>query len=143
MEREKKKFATTRGSAVHAQLQHIVLGHDGRDDKGDAKLIQKIRARPEIANFFIHGPESHVRAEVPIAGVINNRFMSRRIDRLIVRDGIVEFMDYKTDTDRTVLCEKYAIQMREYAALLSAAYPGRAIRGYILWLRDWELEQVV
>jgi ATP-dependent exoDNAse (exonuclease V) beta subunit len=141
-EREKKKLATARGTAAHAQLQHIVLGRDGQGDKGDAELIAKIRTHPEIAKFFTPGPELQIRTEVPIAGIINNRFASRRIDRLIVGENTVEFIDYKTDTDRTMLRDKYAAQMREYAALLSAVYPGCTVRGFILWLHDWELEEI-
>ena len=134
--RAQKKYATNTGKEVHHRLQHIIIGDEG--DRGDPELIGKIRKSPKLAAFF--GKNS--RAEVPIAGTIDGKFISRRIDRLIITADAIEFLDFKTDVDKDARREKYAAQMAEYAALLHAACPGRIARGHILWLHDWELEEV-
>ncbi|MCL1786087.1 MAG: PD-(D/E)XK nuclease family protein [Alphaproteobacteria bacterium] len=123
--RKKKKMATAHGAAIHKQLQA-------------AAPMEQIRAAG-IERMF----DEHSRAEVPIAGNINGKFISRRIDRLRITPDKIEFLDYKTDADKSERMPQYTAQMREYAALLSAAYPGRSTAGYILWLCDWTLEKVV
>ncbi|MCL2339277.1 MAG: hypothetical protein FWC51_05000 [Proteobacteria bacterium] len=202
--------AKSRGTDIHALLQHIMItptpenygvkatkfsspppnpphtifdcagtpgAGAGKTIYGNPDLIEKIIKNPEIARFFTAAPGVKIRTEVPIAGTIDGRFVSRRIDRMIIYDtptqdslarihsqaesipppaanaagagkanrpaGSIEFLDYKTDADRGARREKYENQMREYAALLAAAYPGRCVRGYILWLHDWELERFV
>ena len=134
--REASRHATGTGTETHRRLQYIVI--DGDATKGDAELVEKIAANPEIAAFF----GKNARAEVPIAGTVNKKFVSRRIDRLAV-DGskTVRFLDYKTDIDKAARRDKYAAQMAEYAQLLRAAYPGRTVSGHILWLHDWKLEK--
>jgi len=176
--RVNQKRATEHGTDIHARLQRIVLGvvnaagmdagaKTGTGDRGDKELIEKIQKNPEIARFFINTPGRRIQTEVPIAGMVDGQFISRRIDRMIINvganenspvnasdsranfhsplqtSGLIEFLDYKTDTDRTARRDKYAAQMAEYAALLSAAYPGFDISGSILWLHDWELEKFV
>ncbi|MCL2538007.1 MAG: hypothetical protein FWF34_01915 [Alphaproteobacteria bacterium] len=134
---ESQKHATDAGTVMHKRLQHVII--DGQGAQGDAMLAKKITAQPKIARFFASG----ARTEVPIAGKIREKFISRRIDRMIISDTEIEFLDYKTDTDKSARRDLYAAQMAEYAALLRAAFPGRAVRGYILWLSDWELEKIV
>ncbi|MCL2017404.1 MAG: UvrD-helicase domain-containing protein [Alphaproteobacteria bacterium] len=135
--RESRKYAIEAGEKIHRQLSHILI--DGDDTNGDAKLIEKIRTHPEIARFF----EKNSRAEVPVAGFVNGKFISRRIDRMIVTSDIIEFVDFKTDTDKTIHRDKYTAQVAEYEALLRTAFPNRTIHGYILWLHDWELESFI
>jgi ATP-dependent helicase/nuclease subunit A len=92
---------------------------------------------PEIAKFWADG----ARAEVPIAGMIGDTFYSFRIDRLIERGDEVLFLDYKTDTSRA-LRDEYIIKLKKYATLLARIFPHKKIHGHILWLHDWELEEV-
>ncbi len=132
------QHATARGAQMHARLQRVVI--DGTNHTGDAELVQMIQSKPELLPFF--GTNS--RPEVPIAGTINNRFVSRRIDRLVVDDACktIKVLDYKTDIDRDVFRDKYVIQLREYALLLHALYPDYKIGAYILWTHDFSLENV-
>ena len=84
------------------------------------------------------------KTEVPIAGTINGRFISRRIDRLFTDDENkrVYVLDYKTDTDRAAFHDKYVEQINEYKTLLRDIYPNYEIRGYILWLHDFSVEEI-
>ncbi|MDR1338138.1 MAG: hypothetical protein LBJ73_03890 [Rickettsiales bacterium] len=136
--RKKRKFATDSGSGAHTKMQHIII--DGDREKGDADLIRKIKLRPEILPYF----SRKSRSEVPIAGKINGRIISRRIDRMIVNndDKTIVFIDYKTDLDKNAFRDKYAKQMSEYSQLLKNIYPDYSVRGLILWLHDFTVEQI-
>ena len=132
------KHATAHGTKTHARLQHVEI--DGENIRGDGDLIKSIRANPALLPFF--GPNS--KSEVPIAGTINNRFVSRRIDRLVVDHATkaIKILDYKTDTERTTFHDKYVVQLREYATLLRAIYPDYTITAHILWTYDFSLENI-
>ena len=132
------KYATDTGTKIHTQLRHIVIGDN--KTSGTPEIIRKITQNPQIAAFFT--PDS--KTEVPIAGTINNRFISRRIDRLLINNTTktISILDYKSDTTPDTFRNKYIAQIREYAALLHAVYPEHKITGHILWTHDFSLEQI-
>lgn len=137
--RDSVKHATDTGTRVHDALRHVVI--DGAHVYGDAQIANEIAERPEVAAFFC--PES--RCEVPVAATISNKFISRRIDRMIIDDATktVKILDYKTDVERTVRRDKYVNQLHEYAAILRRIYPEYNIVGYILWTHGWVLEKII
>lgn len=138
-QKTKQKFATDAGILMHNKLQFIVIDNDL--EQGDKGLIQKIKEKSELLKFF----KSDAKTEVPIAGIINNNFISRRIDRMIIDNTkkIVTFVDYKTDIDTETLRDKYTNQLNEYKQLLSDVYPGHNIDGYILWTQNWDAEKII
>ena len=132
------QLATQTGLAAHAKLQFIKLGSS---PVGDPELIQKIERSDNILkSFFSENSET----EVPIAGIVHGRFISRRIDRLVIDNTskTIRILDYKTDTNPDNFREKYFAQIREYIALLKQIYPDYDISGYILWLHNWTLERI-
>lgn len=133
-----KDFATKSGTKTHTDLRYVIVGDSGNFGNND--LIKIIQNRSDLKTFF--GKDA--KTEVPIAGFINGRFASRRIDRLIINHDtkIIDFIDYKTDTDKTLFVEKYKKQLNEYRELLKSAYPGYKIKGYILWTNDWQLHAI-
>ena len=133
-----KEFATKNGIQMHADLQHVIVDNAG--NFGDIELIKIIQNRLDLKPFFV----KDAKTEVPIAGVVNGCFISRRIDRLLINETTktIDFIDYKTDTDKTLFVEKYKKQLNEYHELLKSAYPNYEINGYILWTHDWVLEQI-
>lgn len=134
-----KEFAVQKGTQMHALLRHVVV--DDNDCCGDDNIVETIKMHPELLPFFT----SNAKTEVPIAGVINGVFISRRIDRLLVnRDTkTIDFIDYKTDINKNEFIEKYKYQLNEYAQLLHSAYPDYKINGYILWAQDWVLTKMI
>ena len=130
--------ATNTGTQMHARLQHLFI--DGTNTTGDKELVSKISENHEIAELFT--PLS--QTEVPIAGTINGKFISRRIDRLTIdsQQKLIKILDYKTDINRDTYHDMYIAQIREYASLLHALYPNHKIIGYILWTHDFSLEKV-
>ena len=135
-----KDFATKTGTQIHAQLQRVIV--DGvNGNSGAPELIENIVKHPDIKPFFA----SVAKTEVPIAGYINGRMVSRRIDRLLINHDLknIDFIDYKTDADKTAFVKQYEHQLKEYKELLKSAYPGYKINGYILWLKDWNLDKKI
>ena len=139
-ESDTKKYATQKGTRIHALLKNIVIDSIN-GDFGNQDIILKIKKHPELCKYF----SATSKTEVPIAGYINGVFLSRRIDRLLIDDATktVYFIDYKTDTNKTIFFDKYKKQLSEYAQLLQSAYGNYKIVGYILWLNDWILEQII
>lgn len=133
-----KKFATDAGTIAHARMRHIVI--DGDASRGDAEMVARVRNRADLLPFF--GPRA--LTEVPVAGRVRGKFISRRIDRMVVNDDdkTVLIMDYKTDINPDNLRDAYYAQIREYMELVRQIYPGYSVRGYILWLHNFVLENV-
>ncbi len=137
-ETEHQSHAVDAGRRMHLKLQNIVI--DGDKTCGDIELISKIRQCSGLVSFFA----TFAQTELPIAGYINGKFVSRRIDRILINNDArtIDILDYKTDVSRDVLHEKYIRQLNEYKTLMGRIYPGYKITASILWTHDWELEQI-
>lgn len=135
---QKQTYATDHGTRMHARLSAIYISNDGTT--GDADLAASISANPKLR--FLFGPTS--KPEVPVAGYLDGKFISCRIDRLLIDNATkqIYILDYKTDTNPDTLRDKYTQQLRTYATLLHDIYPTYAIHKYILWLHTWELEEI-
>jgi len=137
---DNKKYATQSGTKTHVKLKNIVID-EMHGNRGDAEIINHILQVPNLKQYFC----PNAQTEVPIAGFINGNFISRRIDRLLMnhKTKTIDFIDYKTDTNKDVFIEQYKKQLDEYAQLLRSAYPDYKIKGYILWTADWTLQQII
>ena len=135
---KKSDCATATGTHMHSQMRTIII--DGENSRGPQNIINQIKSVPNLVDFFT----PHAQTEVPIAGYVENQFISRRIDRVIIHHATQEIriLDYKTDTDRTHFFDKYAKQISEYKKLVADAYPGYTVRGFILWLHDFSLQEI-
>lgn len=133
-EYDAKKHATEAGSAMHKKMRFVDM-QDADDD-----IVKQIKSRPDLAAFFV----STAQTEVPIAANINGRFVSRRIDRMVIDDKkhVIYILDYKTDVDKAAFHNNYIAQVREYMAIVGKIYPKYNVHGYILWLHDWTLEKL-
>jgi len=137
-EYDSAKYATENGSVMHSKMRAV------RMEKGvlvgDTDIIENINKHTELSVFF----GEKARVEVPIVAIINGKFISRRIDRMIVDDTnkVVHILDYKTDIDKNAFRANYVTQVREYVSIIKKIYPKYAVRGYILWLHDWSLENI-
>lgn len=138
LKRTKQKFATNVGTAVHKKLQFIIIDDDL--EQGDTELINKIKSVNGLSKLFSANSET----EVPIAGNINGKFISRRIDRLNTDklNKEIILLDYKTDINPEIFHDKYIYQLNEYKNLLKQIYPDFSIKCYILWISNWSLELI-
>ncbi|MBN1281827.1 MAG: hypothetical protein JW985_02555 [Alphaproteobacteria bacterium] len=137
-QKSKQLFAVGAGTQTHKKMQKIVI--DDTLESGDSTLIQQIKLKNNLLLFF----QKTAQTEVPIAGTIDGKFISRRIDRMIKDDDkkSIVFLDYKTDVNKNLFREKYISQMNDYKKLLVKIYPDYAIRGIILWLNDFTTDEV-
>jgi ATP-dependent exoDNAse (exonuclease V) beta subunit len=137
--RTHQEYATASGRRTHAQMAHVFYTKDGWT--GDAELIKQISGIPNMSEFF--GPLS--RTEVPIAGYVDGKFISRRVDRLYVDDMAhkVVVLDYKTDVNKNLFRKKYTEQLKEYYLLLKQIYKNYSIECNVLWLNDFTLENII
>ena len=133
-----RKFATDAGTHMHERLRKITI--DGQNISGDTTLAEKIINLDGCAKYFTPA----AKTEVPIAGTINGKFISRRIDRMIIDNATQTIcsLDYKTDINPDAFRYKYIAQLREYRELLKAVFPGHAISAAILWTHNWQLENL-
>jgi ATP-dependent helicase/nuclease subunit A len=92
-----------------------------------------VLAHPEFAPLW--GPKS--LAEVSVVGRVGNKAIAGRIDRLVVEEGRVTILDYKTNRPPPQrpeeVAEIYLDQMAAYRTALAQVYPGAEIRCVLLW----------
>ena len=137
-EYEKKNFAKKLGVDKHIKMQNILITDN--KEAGDPEIIKEIKKHPELYSFF----SDDTKTEVPIAGFLNGKFVSRRIDRLKIdnKKKHIDIIDYKTDTEKNEYIDLYFNQINEYKELFRNLYPEYTISGYILWLHDFNLQKI-
>ncbi|MCP4330415.1 MAG: double-strand break repair helicase AddA [Alphaproteobacteria bacterium] len=88
---------------------------------------------PQFAPLFAPGS----RAEVALTGIVGDRVVSGRVDRLAVTETEVLVVDYKTNRapprEIADIPPIYLSQMANYRALLREIYPSKSIRCALLW----------
>ncbi len=76
-------------------------------------------------------------AEAPIAGVVDGQVISGIVDRLIVTDGEVLVVDFKTGrrvpTSPAACARAHLRQMTAYASVLKSIFPGHIVRAGLLY----------
>lgn len=109
------------------------------------KIIDSVTAVLEHDEFkFLFSTNS--LAEVPVSGLVKNRIVSGRIDRLAVTDGEVLFADYKSNRIVPQSAEEtpaaYVAQARAYADALKEIYPDKKIRAFLIWTEEAVLSEI-
>jgi ATP-dependent helicase/nuclease subunit A len=84
---------------------------------------------------------------VPVAGTVQlpggrSRPVRGRIDRLVIADDRVEYLDFKLGHGRGAMPQAIIEQMALYRAVLRAAFPARNIVAHVLWINAARLETV-
>jgi ATP-dependent helicase/nuclease subunit A len=97
---------------------------------------------PDFAAVF--GPRS--QAEIPVVGLVGDRALSGRIDRLVVTEDEIMIVDYKTNRPPPKRWQDtppaYIEQLAAYRAALALIYPGRRTRTLLLWTDDLNLMEI-
>jgi len=157
-----------RGTLTHALLQHLpelpaktwqkaakgYLERHGRElsARARAAIVKEtlaILTAPEFAPLF----SRQSRAEVPIVAQLPNPSpkgpalkLIGQIDRLIDLGNEVLIVDYKTNRPPPLEVEHvapaYLFQLAAYRLALLEIYPGRAIKGALLWTEAPRIMQV-
>ena len=142
--------ARLRGIAAHKLLEHLptlapakrpaaarrLLGRYDLDQgarEAMAEAMIALVAEPAFAGLF--APDA--LAEASISAVVGDRVISGQIDRLLVREGEVIALDYKTGhapSEGEAVPEAYVAQMESYRMALSAVFPDRSITCGLLFV---------
>jgi len=150
--RQARAAAMARGRVVHALLQHLPgvaaphrrnsavrylaqpgLALDATDQANILQSIEKILENPALAPLF--GPGS--RAEVPLAGVLDDVEIGGLVDRLAILPTRILIADYKTDrappANPATIPKPYLRQLAAYRAILQDIFPTRSVDCTLIW----------
>ncbi|HCP18830.1 MAG TPA: hypothetical protein DIT62_06140, partial [Alphaproteobacteria bacterium] len=149
-----RKDAILRGQIIHRLLETLPMLDDNLRDVAAARIINahaqgaaandaKVKRKwveeataimnmSELAALF----SSQAFAETPINGLVGNTAVSGIIDRLVITDDAVIFVDFKTgqcpDTSNEI-SPSYISQMGLYAHLLGKIYPEKQIKAGLIY----------
>ena len=123
--------------ALSSYLARPAFGLTHEQQESFAQEILAVLNHPEFAPIF--GPGS--RAEVPLIGLAGKgpsaQAMSGQIDRLLVKEGTVWIVDYKTNRPPPQKPEDipviYLKQMAAYENLARKIYPDHVVKCALLW----------
>jgi ATP-dependent helicase/nuclease subunit A len=146
------RIAARRGTLMHKLIERLPeLSPDAREeaahrwlarmaadfaaDEREAMAAAAIRVLAEPAWAEVFGPGS--LAEVPIAAVVGERVVSGTLDRLLLGEGLVRVVDFKTDRrppqDIGAVPLASLRQMAAYVAALGVIYPERRVEAALLY----------
>jgi ATP-dependent helicase/nuclease subunit A len=146
------RAAAERGRLLHALFERLPdvepagraaaadrwLAGPGRVAEADerSRLIAHVLAvidDPDHAALF--GPQA--LAEAPIAAVVGEQVIAGTLDRLLVGEGAVHVVDFKTGRlvpeGAEAVPPAHLRQMAAYAAALRVVFPGRGVRASLLY----------
>lgn len=145
-----KRYA--RGRLMHALLQHLPEVEPEAQERAarlfvaarGAELSQELREEIVTETLAIVTDATFAPlfrpgsiAEVPIVARIGHYDLEGRIDRLVVADGRLLILDYKTNRPPPETVEEvapaYIDQLAAYRLALKRLYPGRGLHAALLW----------
>jgi ATP-dependent helicase/nuclease subunit A len=128
--------AIRRGDAARAYLARNAIGWSEAERSELAENVLALIDDPRFAAVFATGS----RAEVSIVGRLElpgRPLVSGQIDRMVVTDGEVLIVDFKTNhTPPSKAADAppvYVRQLALYRAVLQKLYPQRTVRAALLW----------
>lgn len=122
------------GSEVHELFELVGWVDEEAPDLPSneaGKLVGELLEVPEIMHGFERsGRELKLFREQAVELIVDDKWMSGVVDRLVVGDGTVEVIDFKTDAvdSAEVLVERYQGQMKAYRRVMEKLYPGMEVR---------------
>ena len=138
--------AAERGRLLHALFERLpALVPEQRRAAGarwlavegaDAGLVDealRVIDNPQFSSIFA----SDALAEAPLAGVVDGVVIAGTVDRLSVRETMVEIVDFKTGRrvpeDASAIPVAHLRQMAAYVAVLEGIFPGRGVKAALLY----------
>ncbi|MBF0331304.1 MAG: UvrD-helicase domain-containing protein [Candidatus Omnitrophica bacterium] len=142
------------GNALHALLAEIkvvvpgqersavsdALAQNGRlKELVDEEALVQALAEPCIRTFFRSGA-GEVHCEYALVDRMGN---THRLDRLIITPDEVIIVDFKSSRgDPAGRSLQDEAQVRTYMELLKQIYPGRSVKGYLVFINEKEVKEV-
>lgn len=139
-----------RGTLMHGLLERLApLDAAMREDEGARGLAEADRPALEAVLAILDAPDfawmfgADSLPEVKIAGpvaALDGLAVSGAIDRLVIRDGAIDIVDFKSGARHDPMPEGYLRQLALYTATLREIYPDHAVRAHLLWLDAQRLD---
>ncbi len=137
--------AIRRGDAARAYLARNAIGWSEAERSELAENVLALIDDPRFAAVFATGS----RAEVSIVGRLElpgRPLVSGQIDRMVVTDGEVLIVDFKTNhTPPSKAADAppvYVRQLALYRAVLQKLYPQRTVRAALLWTETSDFMEI-
>ncbi len=127
-----------RSAAAARYLARPVFDLDEDSQKAISDGVLSVLGHADFSHLF--GPGSV--AEAAVTGVVRRddglvHVISGQIDRLLVQNGVVSIVDYKSNRPPPETPESvapvYLRQMAAYRHIIQEAWPGHAVKAYLLW----------
>ncbi len=115
-----------------AQAQSVSIQELGTLEAGLRALVEIPQLRP----FFYSG-QDEVFCEREIVDAFGE---TKRIDRMIVRRDSVDVIDFKSSKEES---KQHHKQVANYMKLIQQIYPLKKIQGWLIYLDDRSVEQVI
>ncbi|MDX1949552.1 MAG: UvrD-helicase domain-containing protein [Rickettsiales bacterium] len=121
-----------------AECANIIFNDFNLDDKNLRNEyfleVEKIIINPELKYIF----SKNSLGEVEISGVIENKFVNGKIDRLIIDEAnktavIIDFKTHQKIKNENSLLENYQPQMKLYYELIRLSYPDFFVKTGLLF----------
>lgn len=129
---EEDKKISIEQAAAQARIRYSFFKGDFSDmERIVFSLLEDVKLKP-----FFYVFDGRVYREKEVVNIFG---AAKRIDRLIVKDGQVWIVDYKTVRDKE---EKDQEQVREYKEIISGIYPDKEVKGFILYIEEKEVEEI-
>jgi ATP-dependent helicase/nuclease subunit A len=106
------------------------LGFDDVEYGRVLPLAERLLATPALRRFFDPALFRRAWNEIDISG---HDGTLRRIDRLVESDDGLWVLDYKSSGSDTLRLDAYRAQVADYARAVAAVFPGRAVRGALVF----------
>jgi len=90
---------------------------------------------PHLRQFF-YTVNDHVFCEREI---VDSRGDTKRIDRMIVRAGAVDIIDFKSSREEE---ESHVRQVKSYLKVAAELYASKNVRGWLIYLNDRSVQEV-
>lgn len=153
----------TRGIAIHLMLERLARAGETDEDSvfghvaaqlertpDDAELLScwtealAVRKHPAFAPLFDSADGQAAYNEVPVQYLEQGNMVHGIIDRLVVNDGDILLIDYKTHQHATPatldqLAGNYLEQMRYYTRAVTRLWPQHSVRSGLLFTACTEL----
>ncbi|MBV0899518.1 MAG: UvrD-helicase domain-containing protein [Wolbachia endosymbiont of Fragariocoptes setiger] len=141
--RSEKNKNCTRGKVIHSILQYIPKIEKQRRKIWVKKYLENTDDKDEIYEKIIAFDEKYGhlegQSEVTLGGMIDNKSIIVRLDRLCVVKDKVIIIDYKSHRNISPsLLEEIKIQMHTYKVLVQKIYPNKPVECLVIWIEDLE-----
>jgi len=99
------------------------------------KVAKKIIGKKELKEFFFVDKGDVFNEKE----VIDRNGITKRIDRLVVKDDETWIIDFKSSKSET---GTYQDQVKEYMKIIADIYPRKKVKGYLVYFDSFKLEEI-